>query len=123
MPRSPQAALLQLLWRRARLRWRGLRFVATPAERIDADTLLRIDTCWSVTTGLMAVDMITASDFSVHHLLMALDAGEPYRVARAMAMESAARGAYPTGRTLSSAPRSAVEGTGGERRTTRTRSP
>ena len=101
MPRTPQVALLQLLWRRARLRWRGLRFVATPLERIDADTLQRIDTCWSVTTGLMAVDMITASSFSVQHLLMALDAGEPYRVARALAMESAARGAYPTGSTFS----------------------
>ena len=32
---------------------------------------------------------------------MALDAGEPYRIARAMAIEAAARGAYPTGRALS----------------------
>jgi eukaryotic-like serine/threonine-protein kinase len=96
VPRSPCVALLQLLWRRARLRWRGLRYVATPANRIDTDTLLRIDTCWALTTGLMAVDMISASNFSVLHLLMALDAGEPYRIARAMAMESAARGAYPT---------------------------
>jgi hypothetical protein len=60
-----------------------------------------MDTCWSAATGLMPVDMITASDFSARHLLMALDAGEPYRIARAMAMESAARAAYPTGRALS----------------------
>ena len=46
----------------------------------------------------MLVDMISASDFSARHLLMALDAGEPYRIARAMAIESAARAAYPTGR-------------------------
>ena len=101
VPRSPQVALLQLLWRRLRLRWRGLGFVATPAERLDSDTLLRIDTCWSVTAGLTAVDMIAASNFSAHHLLMALDAGEPYRIARAMAMESAARGACPTGTRFS----------------------
>ena len=81
-PRSPRAALLSLLWRRARLRWRGLRFVPRPADDIDADTLLRVDTCWSATTGLMLVDMIGASDFSARHLLMALDAGEPSRIAR-----------------------------------------
>jgi eukaryotic-like serine/threonine-protein kinase len=96
VPRGPRTALLQLLWRRARLRWRGLRYRATPADRIDTDTLLRIDTCWALTTGLMAVDMISAANFSALHLLMALDAGEPYRIARAMAMESAARGTYPT---------------------------
>ena len=70
-------------------------------DEIDADTLLRVDTCWSATTGLLLVDMISASDFSARHLLMALDAGEPSRIARAMAIESAARGAYPTGRALS----------------------
>jgi hypothetical protein len=45
--------------------------------------------------------MISASDFSARHLLMALDAGESSRVARAMALESAAWAAYPTGRKLS----------------------
>ena len=33
MPRSPRSALLWLLWRRARLRWRGLGFVPRPVER------------------------------------------------------------------------------------------
>ncbi len=97
---SRRAALVWLLWRRARLRWRGLRFVPKPADDIDADALLRIDTCWSAATGLALVDMISASDFNVRHLLMALDAGDPYRIASAMAIESATRGGYPTGRTF-----------------------
>jgi hypothetical protein len=59
-----------------------------------------VDTCWSATTGLALVDMISASDFSVRHLLMALDAGEPSRIARAMAMEAAARSIDPRGRKL-----------------------
>jgi eukaryotic-like serine/threonine-protein kinase len=101
VPRSPSTALVWLLWRRARLWWRGLQFVPTPVEAIDADALLRMDTCWAAATGLALVDIIGASEFSVRHLLMALDAGEPSRVARALAMESAARGAYPTGRRLS----------------------
>jgi eukaryotic-like serine/threonine-protein kinase len=100
-PRSPRGALLSLLWRRARLRWRGLRFNPRRAEEIDQETLLRIDTCWSATTGLLLVDFISASDFSARHLLMALAAGEPSRVARGMAIESAAQGGFPAGRRLS----------------------
>ena len=116
VPRSPRAALLPLLWRRARLRWRGLHFVSRAVEDIDADTLLRLDTCWSATTGLLLVDMIGAVAFSARHLLIALDAGEPYRLSRAMALESVARAVYPSGRTLSRTTRPTVEGTGEGRR-------
>jgi tetratricopeptide (TPR) repeat protein len=100
VPRSPRAALLSLLWRRARLQWRGLTFVPRHVDAIDADTLRRVDTCWSATTGLLLVDVISAIDFSARHLLMALDAGEPSRIARATAIESVARAGYPTGRKL-----------------------
>jgi eukaryotic-like serine/threonine-protein kinase len=99
-PRNPRAALLSLLLRRAQIRWRGLHFVPRQVDAIDADTLLRTDTCWSATEGLLLVDMISALDFSARHLLMALDAGEPSRIARAMAIESVARAAYPGGRKL-----------------------
>jgi hypothetical protein len=99
--RSPRAAQFWVLWRRAQLRWRGLRFVPRRVDDIDREVLLRVDTCWSAASGLAMVDVISASDFSARHLLMALDAGEPYRIARAMAIESAARGAVPTGRQLS----------------------
>jgi serine/threonine protein kinase len=101
VPGSPRAALLPLLWRRARLRWRGLHFASRPADQVDAETLLRVDACWSAATGLLLVDMISAVAISARHLLIALDAGEPYRLARAMALESMARAAYPSGRALS----------------------
>jgi tetratricopeptide (TPR) repeat protein len=100
MPRSPRAAFLSMLWLRERLRWRGIRFVARTVDDIDADVLLRVDTCWSAVTGLLLVDMISAGYFSTRHLLLALDAGEPSRIARAMAIEATARKAYPTGRRL-----------------------
>ena len=42
-----------------------------------------------MTTGLLMVDSIRAADFNTRHLLLALDAGEPYRIGRALALEGA----------------------------------
>jgi hypothetical protein len=100
VPRSSRAALLPLLWRRARLRWRGLHFASRASDDIDAETLLRLDTCWSAATGLLLVDMINAVAFSARHLLIALDVGEPYRLSRAMAIERRPA-AFPTGPAIS----------------------
>jgi hypothetical protein len=85
---GPLVALVSLLWRRARIRWRGFAFVARDADQIPADRLLRIDTCWSAATGLAMVETIHAAEFNTRHLLLALDAGDPYRIARALALES-----------------------------------
>ena len=101
MPRNRRSALAWLVWRRVRLRWRGLRFVARPADAIDRDLLLRIDTCWSAGSGLAMVDVIGSADFNIRQLQMALDAGESYRVARAMAIESALRSVSPRDRAFS----------------------
>jgi hypothetical protein len=100
MPRNRRSALAWLLWRRVRLRVRGLRFVARPVDAIDADLLLRIDTCWSAGSGLAMVDVIGSSDFDIRNLQMALDAGDPFRIARAMAIESAARSVSPSDRAF-----------------------
>jgi hypothetical protein len=100
MPRSPRAAFMSMLWHRERLRWRGLGFVSRAVDDIDPDILLRVDTCWSAVMGLLLVDMISAGYFSARHLLLALDAGEPSRIARAMAIEATTRKAYPTRRRL-----------------------
>jgi serine/threonine protein kinase len=86
-PMGPRMTLVSLMLGRAQLRWRGFEFVARKADRIPAEDLLRIDTCWSVTTGLLLVDSLRAAVFHTRHLLLALDAGEPYRIARGMATE------------------------------------
>jgi hypothetical protein len=86
---GPRQALASLVLQRARLRWRGLAFVARGRHHIPADDLLRLDTYWSVTTGLLLVDPVRAAEFHTRHLRLALDAGEPYRIARGIAVEAA----------------------------------
>jgi serine/threonine protein kinase/tetratricopeptide (TPR) repeat protein len=88
-PKSARGAFASLLVRRGQLRWRGSRFVERPANAIPLEALSRIDTCWSVTTGIAMVDIVRALDFQTRHLLLALDAGDPYRIARGLAAEAA----------------------------------
>ena len=92
MPRGPKRALLSLLAHRAQLALRtavkrGLTYRERPAEEIAEGDLLRIDVCWACAVGLTLVDFIVAADFQTRYLLMALDAGEPFRVARGLALE------------------------------------
>ena len=84
---SPRRALASLLWRRFRLAVRGLDFVERPASEVPPAQLRRIDVCWAVAVGLGIVDTVRGADFQARHLELALDAGEPYRVARALALE------------------------------------
>lgn len=80
-------SLLRLWMLRLRLRFRGFDFVAKKEEEIPAEVLRRIDVCWTVEVGLCLVDVLRASEFHARHLLLALEAGEPQRIARGLAME------------------------------------
>ena len=81
--------MLSLLLKRVQIRLRGLNFTERDVSEVAESDLVRIDTCWAVAAGLGAVDLIRGADFQSRHLLLALQAGEPYRVARAMAFEAA----------------------------------
>jgi hypothetical protein len=85
---SPWRALLSLIMRRLQIRLRGLRFHAREESQIPPETLVRVDACWSVATALGAVDTIRGADFQGRHLLLALDTGDRYRIARALAVEA-----------------------------------
>jgi serine/threonine protein kinase len=88
LAKTPRSALLSLLSRRARVKLRGLSWTRRAQTEIPPAVLMQIDTCWSVATTLGTVDTIRAADFQARHLLLALSAGEPYRVARALAVEA-----------------------------------
>src|SRR5207249_8852829 len=86
---TPQGALASLLLRRAELRLRGPGFRERSVDEVGRRDLTRIDAAWSVAVGLSTVDTVRAAEFQTRSLLYALRAGEPYRIARAMAFEAA----------------------------------
>jgi serine/threonine protein kinase/tetratricopeptide (TPR) repeat protein len=86
-PSTPRRALFSQLFRRFLLWLRGRRFRERPAEVISAEELCRIDACQTAALGLCMVDDVRAGDFHARHLWLALRAGEPYRVAMALAKE------------------------------------
>jgi hypothetical protein len=87
-PATPRRALATLLVRRARLRLRGIRFRPRAPDALSAAELTRLDVCWSVAGVLATVDTIRGASFQSLHLLLSLAAGEPFRVARALALEA-----------------------------------
>ncbi len=102
LPEGPRRTLALLLWRRARVRLRGLRFRLRDATQVAPEALRRIDVCWSVAAGLGMVDTMCAADFQGRTLLLALEAGEPSRVVKALALEiafSASGGSRTVART------------------------
>jgi eukaryotic-like serine/threonine-protein kinase len=89
MPDTPRQALISLLWHRALLRLRGLSFRRRAEGQVRPLDLTRIDVCWSAVAGLSMVEPVRGADFQTRGLLLALRAGEPERLVRALAMEAA----------------------------------
>ncbi len=88
LPDSPVRIIATLLWRRAWLRIRGVGFTERPEENVDPAVLRKIDLLWSVSTGLSLPDALGIASMQTKGLLLALEAGEPYRLARALAFEA-----------------------------------
>jgi serine/threonine protein kinase/tetratricopeptide (TPR) repeat protein len=89
---GPKRALASLMFRRAQLWLRGLNYTERSEQEVSQEDLSRIDICWSVSAGLALVDNIRSVDFQTRHLLLALRAGERYRVGRALAIEAGLSG-------------------------------
>jgi eukaryotic-like serine/threonine-protein kinase len=85
-PRSPLHALVQVIFLRFVLLLRGMRFKERDSSLVPARDLMRVDVCWSVAFCLAVSDHIFGAVFQVRAILFALEAGEPTRVARALAV-------------------------------------
>ena len=83
-PSSRGRTIASMLARRLRIRLRGLQFEETAASEIDPKERLRIDACASIVAGLTWVDALRGTALQALHLLLALNAGEPRRVAKAL---------------------------------------
>jgi len=86
-PKTSRQALTGFLLRRARIRLRGLGYREREASHVAPHDLTRVDVLWSAATVVGLIDNIRGAYFQSHHLLAALAAGEPYRVARALTLE------------------------------------
>jgi len=88
MPTTTRGALASLLYHRARVRLRGFGWRPRTEHQLTREQLARIDLCWAVSAGLANVDPIRGADFQTRQLRLALDAGEPTRVIRALGAEA-----------------------------------
>jgi hypothetical protein len=88
-PATPRRALLSLLLRQCWLWVRGVRFRERAEDQVPPRELLRLDVAWSAMIGVSLIDTIRGATFGTQGLLLALQAGEPSRVARALAGEAA----------------------------------
>ena len=86
LSRSARRSVPGLLWRRLRLRVRGLE-ASAPGALSGAD-LARLEACRTANLGLSLFDPVRSAVFSTRHLHLALDSGDPYRISFALAIEA-----------------------------------
>jgi eukaryotic-like serine/threonine-protein kinase len=90
LPKTPRSALLSLIVLRI---WLSIRLALSskPALRdestIAASALTRMDVCWSIGVGLAAVDTIRAAQSQTRNAIYSINAREPKRLARSLALE------------------------------------
>jgi hypothetical protein len=89
MPATPKRALATVLWQRALLRLRGLRFRARDRSEITARELHRFEVFETLGMGLAAVDSVRALAFQSRSVRLALQLGETSRITRSLALELA----------------------------------
>jgi serine/threonine protein kinase len=92
LPRTPLHALVQLIFWRLVIAFRGLRYRLVDASQVSPRELMRIDACYAIASSLSLIDPIRGNLFHARNLLATMRAGEPKRVARALAIEVSYRG-------------------------------
>ena len=89
IPPTPFRALLSVIYHRLLLKLRGTSFKVKPATEVPKELLNQIDILWAAAMGYGPVDPIRGADFQARQLLLTLQAGEPFRLVRALAHEAA----------------------------------
>lgn len=79
--------LLAVARGRLLVRLRGLRHVVRAESEVPRDELARLDASWTLACSLSLIDPMRGAAFQSKHLLLALKAGEPRRLLRALTLE------------------------------------
>jgi tetratricopeptide (TPR) repeat protein len=87
LPSGMAGALAGFVWEQTRLKLRGFSFTRRPASEVPSELLDQIDTCFAVVNGLSTQEALLGALFHFRNLRLSLHAGEPYRVARALAYQ------------------------------------
>lgn len=104
-PATPRRAVASVLWRRALMRMRGLRWTERHPSEVSKRDLTRIDVYKTVSQGIGMVDTLRGADFHIRGLRLAMKTGERGRVGRLLAQEvifvaSQGQGSIPRARAL-----------------------
>src|SRR5262245_18225924 len=91
LPSKPWRATFSLLWQRTRVAFTSLRVPQRPPASVAIEDLRVLDLYWSLTIGLLMVDVIQSCDFHARHLLLAVRVGDRSRIAMSLAAEAAYR--------------------------------
>jgi len=84
VPRSPAGQLLTMARLQLRVWRRGVEFQPVNPEDVPPDQLFRVDLCGLACLMFALTDPLRSAAFTARYLQMALDTGEPYRVAMAL---------------------------------------
>jgi len=88
LPRSTGRAVASLLSNKAAIGLRGLKYKIRDESEVPVAELERLDACWTASRGLAYTDGLVGADFHTRHLRLALKAGEPFRLSRALGIEA-----------------------------------
>jgi serine/threonine protein kinase/tetratricopeptide (TPR) repeat protein len=89
-PATRALALARVALAQARIRLRGTRYEERREADVPPDLLRRVDVLGAITRGLHATDPIVTVIFHARLMMLALEAGEPRRIVRALVEESGA---------------------------------
>ncbi len=98
LPQSNAGAIACLVWYQTRLSLSRLRWVRRAPEEVAPRDRIRIDVSWSVATGLSMVDSTRGACFGLRLPLLAMPAGDPVRIARAICAAAVAASGMGRGR-------------------------
>ena len=86
---TPRRALYSLVFRRAHIRLRGLRYRVRSEEEISPHVLSKIDAFGAASGALGMADTIRGAEIQSRHVLATLRHGDPIRVGRSLVYETA----------------------------------